>query len=80
MNRQELFHGEPHLPPAVLVSKLQVYFIMRHDVNSVGRADRGDRGVSKYISFSPIFMSLPECTHRSDTYFLIKTYDSIKNN
>jgi hypothetical protein len=80
MNRQELFHGEPHLPPAVLISKLQIYFIMRHDVNSVGRADRGYRGVSKHILFSPIFMSLLDSTLLSDTFSLIRTYDSIKNN
>ena len=57
MNRQELFHGEPHLPPAVLVSKLQVYFIMRHDVDSVGRADRGDRGASTHFIFPNFYVT-----------------------
>ena len=68
MNRQELFHGESHLPPAVLKSNLQVYFIMRHYVNSVGRADRGYLGASS-ISFPHFHVTLA-ITVTGDTYYI----------
>jgi hypothetical protein len=59
MNRQELFHVEPHL-------------------ESVSRADRGYRGASIFIS--PFFTSRLGSTGTRDTFYLIRTYDSIKNN